>query len=71
MNMLQYVWFNLPELWDWNSIRVIHYQYEKPWEKDHPKAHLLQPLIDLWWAFHDGGDVPDIAVLQKPGTEAA
>ncbi|MDX5350852.1 MAG: glycosyl transferase, partial [Rhodobacterales bacterium] len=30
-NMLQYVWLNLPELWDWSSIRVLHYQYEKPW----------------------------------------
>ena len=35
-NMLQYVWFNLPELWDWNSVKVIHYQYEKPWELSTP-----------------------------------
>ncbi len=31
MNMLQYVWFALPELWHWPSIGVLHYQYEKPW----------------------------------------
>src|SRR5262245_7917270 len=43
-NMLQYVWFNLPELWDWKSISVLHYQYEKPWEPNHPKAERLQPL---------------------------
>jgi alpha-N-acetylglucosamine transferase len=47
-NMLQYVWFTMPELWDWQSILVLHYQYEKPWEKDHPKADRLRPLIDLW-----------------------
>ncbi|MGN6551017.1 MAG: glycosyltransferase [Pararhizobium sp.] len=69
MNMLQYVWFNLPALWDWRSIGVLHYQYEKPWERDHPKAERLKPLIDLWHAFHDGNGVPEIASL--PGPEAA
>jgi alpha-N-acetylglucosamine transferase len=57
-NTLQYVWFNLPELWDWNSIHVIHYQYEKPWERDHPKRDLLQPLIDLWRHVLDHGALP-------------
>ncbi|NHT78040.1 glycosyl transferase [Rhizobiaceae bacterium CRRU44] len=66
MNMLQYVWFALPALWDWSSIGVLHYQYEKPWETDHPKAEALKPLIDLWHAFHDGSDVPDIASLAGP-----
>lgn len=54
MNMLQYVWFALPGLWDWDSIHILHYQYEKPWEPDHPKADRLRPLIELWQAFHDG-----------------
>ncbi len=48
-NTLQYVWFNLPGLWDWNSIHVIHYQYEKPWEPNHPKRNQLaasdRPLV--------------------------
>lgn len=65
-NMLQYVWFNMPELWDWNSIHVIHYQYEKPWELQHPKAQLLRPLIDLWHAHLDGMEVPDPASLSNP-----
>lgn len=65
-NMLQYVWFNLPELWDWTSIAVLHYQYEKPWEENHPKADRLGPLIALWQAFHDGGDIPDVASLPGP-----
>lgn len=65
-NMLQYVWFNLPELWDWKSIAVLHYQYEKPWEENHPKADRLGPLIALWQAFHDGGPIPDIAALPGP-----
>ncbi|WP_424927250.1 glycosyltransferase [Amaricoccus tamworthensis] len=49
-NMLQYVWFNLPQLWDWASVKVVHYQYEKPWERCHPRAEQLGPLIDLWYA---------------------
>ena len=65
-NMLQYVWFTMPELWDWKSILVLHYQYEKPWEKDHPKAEKLMPLIELWHAFHDGKRIPDIASLPGP-----
>lgn len=65
-NMLQYVWFNLPELWDWKAISVLHFQYEKPWEKDHPKAARLQPLIDLWTAFRNGDTIPDIASLPNP-----
>ncbi|MCV6600105.1 MAG: glycosyl transferase, partial [Cohaesibacter sp.] len=31
-NMLQYCWINLPALWDWASIKIVHYQYEKPWQ---------------------------------------
>ena len=66
MNMLQYVWFNLPDLWDWKQIGVLHYQYEKPWEQDHPKADRLRPLIDLWHAYFTGEAIPDIASLANP-----
>lgn len=57
-NTLQYVWFNLPQLWRWNHIHVIHYQYEKPWETDHPKQAVLAPLIDLWWQVFEQGTLP-------------
>ncbi len=69
MNMLQYVWFTMPALWNWRSIAILHYQYEKPWETDHPKAEVLRPLIDLWQAFHDGRNIPDISTL--PGPQAS
>ena len=65
-NMLQYVWFNLPELWDWTCVRVIHYQYEKPWEDGHPKAERLKPLIDLWKAVDADLPIPDSASLPNP-----
>ncbi len=52
-NCLQYVWFNMPELWQWESIKVIHYQYEKPWQKNHAKAEKLKPLIDLWHKIYE------------------
>jgi len=71
MNMLQYVWFNLPELWDWKAISVLHYQYEKPWEADHPKSAALRPLIDLWHAYHTGDGIPDIAALPNPSPAVA
>lgn len=57
-NMLQYVWFNLPELWDWSSIQILHFQYEKPWQSPHPKARELAPLISLWHAYASGGPIP-------------
>lgn len=66
MNMLQYVWFTMPALWDWNSISVLHYQYEKPWETNHPKADKLKPLIELWHCFHAGQDIPEIGSLANP-----
>ncbi len=65
-NMLQYVWFNMPALWDWKSISVLHYQYEKPWEANHPKADRLAPLIDLWRAYHNGLGIPEIDSLHNP-----
>ncbi|WP_246660577.1 glycosyltransferase [Nitratireductor sp. XY-223] len=65
-NMLQYVWFNMPQLWDWSSIGVLHFQYEKPWEKDHPRAGQLAPLIALWQAYLSGDDIPDIGSLKNP-----
>ena len=58
-NVLQYVFFNLPELWLWPDIRILHYQYEKPWQDDHPRRDQLQPLIDLWWRIYEGGRPPD------------
>ena len=58
-NTLQYVYFNLPELWNWQQIRLVHYQYEKPWMADHPKRALLQPLIDLWWQIFDQKGIPE------------
>jgi alpha-N-acetylglucosamine transferase len=66
-NLLQYVWLNLPELWDWGSVRVIHYQYEKPWEA-HDKADRLKPLIDLWRAHFEGRAVPELGTLAGPLT---
>ena len=66
-NMLQYVWLNLPELWDWGSIRVLHYQYEKPWQEGHPKAEALRPLIELWHAHAGDGPVPEPGGLPPPG----
>jgi len=65
-NLLQYVWFNLPALWDWKSVSVIHYQYEKPWETGHPKAGQLAPLIALWRAYHSGEGIPDPDTLENP-----
>ncbi|GAD54513.1 glycogenin-1 [Limimaricola cinnabarinus LL-001] len=64
-NTLQYVWFNLPELWSWEQIRVLHFQYEKPWQ-DHAKADRLWPLIDLWRAYAGEGPVPDLSSLPDP-----
>ena len=57
-NALQYVYFNLPQMWRWSSIKVVHYQYEKPWEENHPKAAKLRPLIELWQTVLDGNPVP-------------
>lgn len=71
-NMLQYVWFSMPQLWDWASIRILHYQYEKPWQSDHAKAGQLRPLMDLWQAFASGEGIPeDIAGLPGPGGSCA
>lgn len=66
-NLLQYVWFNLPDLWDWDQIRVLHFQYEKPWDPENPKAERLAPLIHLWRAFYDGSPVPALGSLPVPG----
>lgn len=70
INMLQYVWFTMPLLWDWSSISILHYQYEKPWEPNHPKAEALAPLIDLWHRFYQDLDIPDIATLANPKVTA-
>lgn len=58
-NTLQYVFFNLPTLWQWNRIHVLHYQYEKPWQSEHPKRELLAPLIDVWWRVLEGRPLPE------------
>lgn len=64
-NMLQYVWLNMPRLWKWEDIRVLHYQYEKPWQ-NHAKQDQLRVLIDLWKAHAGDGPVPDLADLPPP-----
>ena len=65
-NTMQYVYFNLPELWVWKSIRIVHYQYEKPWAAENPKRALLQPLIDLWWSVFEGKAPPADLPVVKP-----
>jgi alpha-N-acetylglucosamine transferase len=65
-NVMQYVYFNLPDLWVWKSIRCVHYQYEKPWTAAHPKRQLLRPLIDLWWRLYDGEAPPEEVPLPSP-----
>ena len=64
MNMLQYVWFNLPDLWSWDRISVLHYQYEKPWQ-NHARQDQLRPLIEVWHA-HARGEAPDLGTLPPP-----
>lgn len=64
-NMLQYVWFAMPQLWRWRDIKILHFQYEKPWQ-DHAKADRLRPLIELWRAYAEGGPVPDSRDLPDP-----
>ena len=64
-NLLQYVWIHMPELWSWQDIRVLHFQYEKPWQ-DHDKAHLLRPLIELWRTIAAGHPIPDLAAQVRP-----
>lgn len=65
MNMLQYVWFAMPELWRWQDIKILHFQYEKPWQ-DHAKADRVRPLIALWRAYAGDGPVPDPRSLPDP-----
>ena len=62
-NTLQYIWFNLPDLWDWSQIKIVHYQYEKPWQADHPKHDLLAPLIALWQQVLEHGELPTGGLL--------
>lgn len=70
-NLLQYVWINLPELWDWRQIRVLHYQYEKPWDLGHGKRDQLAPLIALWRGYFTGEGIPDdLAALPGPCTSS-
>ncbi len=64
-NTLQYVYFNLPALWRWEAIRVLHYQYEKPWQSDHPKREQLAPLIDLWWRLLEGRPLPETLAARE------
>lgn len=64
-NMLQYVWFAMPQLWRWQDIRILHFQYEKPWQ-DHAKADRLRPLIELWRSYAGDGPVPDSRTLPDP-----
>lgn len=65
-NMLQYVWFNMPDLWNWPDIKILHYQYEKPWQDPHPKSAQLAPLIALWQNIAAGNPVPDVSALPQP-----
>jgi hypothetical protein len=48
-------------------VRVVHYQYEKPWDEGHGKREALAPLIDLWRAYFTGAGLPvDLSTLPRP-----
>ncbi|KAA9008228.1 glycosyl transferase [Histidinibacterium aquaticum] len=65
-NMLQLVWVNLPGLWHWPSVKLVHYQYAKPWTRDAEKMPELAPLVELWEAYAGDGPVPDLDTLPAP-----
>ena len=65
-NALQYLYFNIPSLWRWDSIRVIHYQYEKPWDQNHPKKDQLLELILLWQCMYHNESLPK-SIIEKMG----
>ena len=65
-NCLQYVYFQLPELWDWSAIKLLHFQYEKPWQSQHPKSKQLAPLIKLWQVMYDEGLLLDEGAHKVP-----
>ncbi len=57
-NALQYLYMNLPEIWVWNNLKIIHFQYEKPWDLFHEKKELFKDLIELWSLFFEKGEIP-------------
>jgi alpha-N-acetylglucosamine transferase len=57
-NRLQYVWFNTPERWHWPEIVFLHYQFEKPWDRERPGHPALAPLAELWWQVFEDGRLP-------------
>ncbi|QBX35396.1 glycosyl transferase [Paracoccus liaowanqingii] len=65
-NLLQYVWLHMPQLFSWDQVRILHFQYEKPWQ-DHDKAQQLAPLIGLWRDIAAGRPMPDLSTLPGPG----
>lgn len=65
-NCLQYVYFNMPELWRWENLHLIHYQYEKPWQADHPRIDKLRPLVELWHHVNDTGQIPQMGDFVAP-----
>jgi len=58
-NTQQYVFFKLPQLWQWRSINVVQYQFEKPWQEHNPRRAELLPLIELWHQMLAGEPPPD------------
>jgi alpha-N-acetylglucosamine transferase len=57
-NRLQYVWVNMPERWCWEEILILHYQFEKPWDRDGRGNPALAPLTELWWHVFEEGRLP-------------
>ena len=58
-------------MWLWPDLKILHYQYEKPWQDGHAKSDKLQPLIDLWWQVFEGGTIPDDLPSPFTGTPKA
>ena len=57
-NTLQYFYFRIPQIWKWENIKVIHYQYEKPWDTGHSKLDILADLIKIWRYIYEDGKIP-------------
>ncbi|KHD06511.1 hypothetical protein PN36_08250 [Candidatus Thiomargarita nelsonii] len=67
-NTLQYVYLNLPQLWDWKTIKIIHYQYEKPWDDKNEKKNVLKEVIQVWRYLYENASIPSsfLASLNNP-----
>ncbi|CAG9460727.1 unnamed protein product [Pedinophyceae sp. YPF-701] len=70
-NAQKFIRMHHPDLFDVDSVAIIHYTDAKPWHREHPEHENFQDIVNLWWSIYEAGNADRMHAAAAGGAKAA